>query len=71
MFEEMGQPRLARRLVGGANLVPDHVRHHRRAVIGNDDDLETVRQREVGDLRTDPGMGGSGERRGKGGEGER
>jgi len=40
-------------------------------VIGNDDDLETVRQREIGDLGPDPGKGGCGERRGKGGEGER
>ena len=71
MFEEMGKPRLARRLVGGADLVPQHVGDHRRAVIGNDDDLETVREREVGDLGADPGVGGRDERRGKGGGGER
>ena len=50
MFEEVREPRLARRLVGGADLVPDHVGDHRRAVVGNDDQLQAVRQREVGDL---------------------
>ena len=49
MFEEVRQARLARRLVGGADLVPDHVGDHRRAVVGNDDQLQSVRQREVGD----------------------
>ena len=43
MFEEMGEARLARRLIGGADLVPDHVGHDRRAMIGNDHDLEPVR----------------------------
>src|SRR5262245_28651197 len=71
MFEEMGEPRLARRLVGGADLVPDHVGHHRRAVIWKYDDVEAVRQCEAGDLGPAPGMGGSGECRGKGGDGER
>jgi hypothetical protein len=55
MFEEMGKPRFARRLVGGADLVPDHMGHDRRAVIGNDDHLETVGQGEMADL------GGTGE----------
>ena len=61
MFEEMRQPRFARRLVGGADLVPDHVGNHRRAVIGNDDQLEAVGQREVGDLAG--GLVGGGKRR--------
>ena len=50
MFEKMRQPRLARRLVGGADFVPDHVGDDRRAVVGNDDEFQTVRQREVGDI---------------------
>ena len=29
MFEEMREARFAGRLVGGADLVPDHLRHHR------------------------------------------
>src|SRR5262245_862488 len=67
----MGEPRLARRRVGGADLVPDHMGDHRRAVVGNDDDFETVRQREIADLGTDPGVGGSGERRDENGGGGR
>ena len=50
VFEEMREAGFARRLVGGADLVPDHVGDDRRAVVGNDDQLEPVRQREVGDL---------------------
>jgi hypothetical protein len=50
MLEEMRQARFSRRLVGGADLVPDHVGDNRRAVIGNDDQLQSVREREVGDL---------------------
>jgi hypothetical protein len=71
MFEEMGEARLARRLIGGADLVPDHVGHDRRATIGNDHDLEPVREGEVGDLRADAGMRRTGEQRaGKGGDGK-
>ena len=44
MFEEMRQPGFARRLVGGADLVPDHVGDDRRAVIGHHDDFKAVRQ---------------------------
>ena len=61
MFEEVSKPRLARRLIGRADFVPDHMRDDRRAMIGNHHDLETVRQREVGDLGTDAGLRGSGE----------
>src|SRR5215475_5298066 len=46
MLEEMREPGLARRLVGGADLVPDHLGHHRRAVILDHHDLQAVRQRE-------------------------
>ncbi len=51
MFEEMGDARLAHRIVGRAVAVPHHVGHHRRAAIGNDDDLKTVGKREIRDLR--------------------
>ena len=59
MFEEMGEPRLARGLVGRADLVPEHVGDDRRAVIGNDHDLEAVREREMGDLWAAGGRGSS------------
>ena len=52
MFEKMGDARLARRIVGGAVAIPDHMRDDRRAVVGNDDDLEAVFQSEMGDLRS-------------------
>ena len=51
MLEEVRKPGLARRLVGGADAIPEHVRHDRRAVIGNDDDIESVREREMRDVR--------------------
>ena len=47
MFEEMRESGLARRLVRGADLVPDHVGDDRRAMIGNDHDLEPVGEREM------------------------
>ena len=47
MLEEMRGARFADDLVGGADLVPDHLRHDRRAMIGDDDDLQPVRQREA------------------------
>ena len=40
MFEEMRETGFARRLVGGADFVPDHMGDDRRAMIGNDDDLQ-------------------------------
>ena len=54
----MRQPRLARRLISRADFVPDHVRHHGRAVIRNDHQLKSVGQRGVGHL-------GSGGKRGR------
>ena len=51
MFEEMRQPGFARRLVGGADLVPDHVGDDRRAMIGDDDDFKAVVELEIGDCR--------------------
>ena len=63
MLEKMGEAGLARRLVGRADLVPDHVGNDWRAMIGDDHDLEAVRKREVGDLRADAGLRGTNERR--------
>ena len=57
MFEEMRDAGLARRLVGGADLVPDHVGDDRRAPVRHDDDLEAVGEREVGDVRLRRGVG--------------
>ena len=51
VLEEMGDARLAGRIVGGAVAVPDHVGDDRRAMVGDDHDLEAVLQREMGDLR--------------------
>ena len=70
VLEEVGEPRLARRLVGGADLVPEHVGHDRRAVIGNHHDLETVRQLEIGDAGA-ARRRRSGEGEGVGSDGER
>jgi hypothetical protein len=47
MLEEMREARLAGRLIRRADLVPDHVRDHRRAPVGDDDDLQAVCQREA------------------------
>ena len=45
------RPDFAGRLVGRADLVPDHVRDDRRTVVGDHDQLQAIRQREVGDFR--------------------
>ena len=50
VLEEMGDAGLAERIVGRAVAVPDHVGDDRRAVIGNDDDVEAVVEREGADL---------------------
>ena len=58
MLEEMRQPRFARRLVGGADLVPDHLRHDGGAVIGDHHHLQAVAEREAGGtLRRHRGLG--------------
>ena len=51
MFEEMGDARLAGRIVRGAVAVPDHVGDDRRAVVGNDDDIEAIVEGETRDMR--------------------
>ena len=48
MFEKMREPRFAGRLVGGADLVPDHLRDDRRAVIRDHHDLQAIVEREAG-----------------------
>ena len=60
VFEEMRQPRFARRLVGGADFVPDHMGDHRRAVIGDDDQFEAIGQPVIGDRRPRRLRGGRG-----------
>ncbi|MNP28769.1 hypothetical protein D3C76_1217600 [compost metagenome] len=57
VFQGMGQAGLARRLVTGADLVPDLRNHHRCAVIFTYDDLQAiVEDKLVGGL----GIGGKG-----------
>ena len=50
VFEEMGDARLARRIVGRAVAIPDHMGDDRRAMVGNDDDVEAVGEGEMRDL---------------------
>ena len=58
VFEEMRDARLALFFVRGADAIPDHVRDHRRAAVGDHDHLESVAEHEAGDL-------GPGRRRGR------
>ena len=51
VLEEMGDARLARRIVGRAVTVPDHVGDDGGAMVGNDHDLEAVLKGEMGDMR--------------------
>ena len=58
MLEEMREAGFAGRLVGRADLVPDHLRDHGRAVVGDHHDLQAVAEREAGGrLRGDRGLG--------------
>ena len=58
MFEEVRQSRFTWRLVGGADLVPDHLRDDGRAVIRDHDDLQAVVEGEAGGtFRRDRGLG--------------
>ena len=47
MLEEMGKAGIARRIVVGTDTEPQHLRHHRRAVIGHHQHLHAVLQREL------------------------
>ena len=49
VFKEMRDTRHARRFICRSCPVPDHMHHHRSAVIFNNDDLHAVVEREVGD----------------------
>jgi len=42
MLEKMRDARLAKRIVGGAVLIPDHMGHDRRAGVGNDHDFHAI-----------------------------
>ena len=58
MFEEVGEAGFAGRLVGGADLVPDHLGDDRRAAIRDHDDLQAVGKDEPGGtLRCHRGLG--------------
>ena len=50
MLEEMGDAGLARRIVGRAVAVPDHMGDDGGAMVGNDDDVEAVVENEMRDL---------------------
>src|SRR5262249_25753717 len=49
MLEEMGDARGPRRLVGSADLVPDHLGYDGSAMVGDDQDLEAVPKGEFDD----------------------
>ena len=51
VLEEVSDAGDALGLVGGADLVPDHVGDDRSAVIGNHHDVHAVRQLELGGAR--------------------
>ena len=51
MLEKMRDAGHARRLVGGADPVPDHVRDDGCAMVGNDHDLHAVLELELGGAR--------------------
>ena len=51
MLEEMREAGFARRLIGAADLVPDHVGNDRRAMVRHDDDFKTVAEGEIRNLR--------------------
>ena len=53
----------ARRLVGAAGLVPDHVRDDRGAVVGDDDDLHAVVEHEIADFGVCRTLGRAGKSR--------
>jgi hypothetical protein len=48
----MSDARGSARLVGGADPVPHHMCHHRRAVVRDDNDLQAVGELELGNARS-------------------
>ncbi len=54
MFKEMGIARLAGRLVGRADPVPQHMRDYRRPPVCDDDDLKPVIKSELLGVRRQP-----------------
>ena len=52
MLEKMGDSGGAARLVGGPHSVPDHLGHDGRTVVGNDQDLQSIGELELGDTRS-------------------
>ena len=57
VLEEVGDARYALGLVGGADLVPDHVGHDRGPVVGDDDHVHAVGERELGRAGLGAGIG--------------
>ncbi len=55
MLKEMRETGFAGCLVGGPDLVPDHVRDDRSTMVRHDDNFEPVRQCEVRNLRLSAG----------------
>jgi hypothetical protein len=58
MLEEMRDAGFTRRLVGGADAIPDHMGDDRRAAVGNHDDFHPVRELGMRDFGS--GSGGAG-----------
>ena len=52
VLEKMRKTRFARRLVGCTDLVPDHVRDDGRSMVGDHDQLQSIAQYEIRNLRT-------------------
>jgi hypothetical protein len=50
VLEEVGEARMPRLLVLGADVVPEVHRHHRREVVLRDDQAEAVGQAFIGEL---------------------
>ena len=57
MLEKVGDARHALGLVGGADLVPDHVGHDRGPVVGDDDHVHAIGEGELGRAGLCAGIG--------------
>ena len=53
VLEEVRDARHAGRLIGGAHPIPHVVRHHRRAIVGDDDQLQAVGELVLADAGGD------------------
>jgi hypothetical protein len=72
VFEKMRDARLAPRLVGGADAIPQHVRDDGRAAVRNDHHAQPIGELELGDRgRRDGILRGQRDRRANGEDGEK